>query len=207
MSATPAHSSIVESKIALRSLLKARRNRLPSSERAHKSAATCQRSLPLLQSATCVAVYSAIASELNPSELIAGLRRNGARIVFPRVTALAGIDFCEINDAAQLQPASFGLLEPSSAISPVNIGSIDAFVVPALAFDLLGNRLGWGKGHYDRTLAQNSHATRVGLCFQEQIEPSLPCEPTDQSMDWVITDSEIYQGPSRRQKPRAEDQS
>ena len=55
----------------------------------------------------------------------------------------------------------------------------------------------WGKGHYDTTLAQNPHALRVGICFQEQIEASIPCDPTDEPMDWVVSDSKVYAGRRR----------
>jgi 5-formyltetrahydrofolate cyclo-ligase len=162
-----------------------------------RNAAT--RALAKLEGRQVVAVYSPIRSEIDPGFLIEALRSRGATIVYPRVqSSTAVLEFCSVDSAEHWQPGPFGLLEPGSDATRMALADIDAFVVPALSFDPGGNRLGWGKGHYDHTLAQNSRALRVGFCFQEQIEPSLPCEPTDQSMDWVATDAKVFQGRKRQ---------
>lgn len=190
--------SSVTSKEDLRVRLRADRDKVPASWRQLLARAATNRALPYFQGRQTIAVYNAIRSELDPILLIESLRARGATIVYPRVTKCSPVlEFCKVNVADPFEPGPFGLLEPSSNAELVSIADIDAFAIPALSFDREGNRLGWGKGHYDHTLAQNSRALRVGLCFQEQIEPSLPHDSNDQSMDWVITDAMACQGRER----------
>ncbi len=166
-------------------------------DRRTKSLDACTRALPHLSGLDCVAVYHAIASELDPTSLVAELRALGVAIAYPRVRANVGLlDFCVATEN-DLAPRTLGILEPKKHISPISLHAIDAFIVPALGFDPSGQRLGWGKGHYDQTLAQYPSATRIGICFQEQIIASLPATTNDQRMDIVVTDTERYQGKPR----------
>lgn len=190
--------STVTSKEDLRLRLRANRDKVPTSWRLLLARAATKRALPYFQGRETIAVYNAIRSELDPILLIESLRAGGATIVYPRVSKSSPVlEFCKVSLADSFQPGPFGLLEPSSDAELVSIADIDAFAIPGLSFDRQGNRLGWGKGHYDHTLAQNSRALRVGLCFQEQIEPSLPHDSNDQSMDWVVTDAMAFQGRDR----------
>jgi 5-formyltetrahydrofolate cyclo-ligase len=168
--------------------------------------AATTRALPYFKGRKTIAIYNAMRSELDPILLVLALRERGATIVYPRVIpATRVLEFCRVDHADQFQSGPFGLLEPKSDAQRIDIADIDAFAVPALSFDRQGNRLGWGKGHYDHTLAQNSRALRVGLCFQEQIESSLPHDHYDQPMDWVVTDAMAFQGRTREapQEPNA----
>jgi 5-formyltetrahydrofolate cyclo-ligase len=189
---------VTTSKQELRQRLRATRDQVPAAWRGVMSHAAASRALLPLQKRQVVAVYSAIRSELDPAPLVELLRSQGVTIVYPRILDTTPVlEFCRVDRAEHLQAGHMGILEPAPDAACVALTDIDAFVIPALAFDPDGTRLGWGKGHYDHTLAQTLRALRVGLCFQEQIESSLPCEPTDQSMDWVVTDAKIYQGPDR----------
>ena len=194
------------SKQQTRLRLRAIRDQVPPSWQQLLARAATNRALPYFQGRNTIAVYHAIHSELDPTLLIESLRARGATIVYPRVRKTTPVlEFCVVESTDHFQSGPFGLLEPSNEAAPIDLALIDAFVVPALAFDRHGNRLGWGKGHYDHTLAQNSHALRVGLCFQDQIEPSLPIDSNDQSMDWVVTDAKAFQGRDREalQEPSA----
>jgi 5-formyltetrahydrofolate cyclo-ligase len=189
---------MVTSKDEIRLRIRANRDLVPASWRQLMARAATNRALPYFQGHETIAVYNAIRSELDPILLIEALRARGATLVYPRVAADSSVlEFCKVNVADQFQPGPFGLLEPSSNAELVPVADINAFAIPGLSFDRKGNRLGWGKGHYDQTLAQNTHALRVGLCFQEQIEPSLPNDTNDQSMDWVVTDAMAFQGSDR----------
>ncbi len=182
----------------LRSQLRGVRDALPTKARIAKSAAACDTALSDLSTKQCVAVYSAFRSELCPKPLIRALRSRGVNLAFPRVRRSQRVlDFCVIEDDSQLSPGALGILEPLPHLPALPLGNIEALLVPALGFDVHGQRLGWGQGHYDHTLALCPRATRVGICFQEQIVASLPCEPTDAPMDIVVTDSKRYQGDSR----------
>lgn len=188
----------VTSKQNLRLRLRATRDQLPASWRQLLASAATGRAHPYFQGRDTIAVYHAIRSEIDPTLLVESLRARGATIAFPRVRqTTAVLEFCKVGSADQFQPGPFGLLEPSSDAEVLDLAAIDAFLIPALSFDRKGNRLGWGQGHYDHTLAQNSHALRVGFCFQDQIEPSLPHDTNDQSMDWVVTDAMAFQGGDR----------
>lgn len=190
---------MVSSKQELRQRLRSVRDRIAPARREELARSAATRAFAKLSSRQVITVYSAIRSELDPRFLVDALRARGATIAYPRIHASSPVlEFVAVASDAELQTGPMGILEPASGASPIALSDIDAFVIPALSFDPNGNRLGWGKGHYDQTLAQNSRALRVGICFQEQIEPSLPCEPTDQVMDWVVTDTKVYQGRVRQ---------
>ena len=94
-----------------------------------------------------------------------------------------------------LSPASFGILEPrfelrKEAARQVRLSQLDLVVVPGLVFDSEGNRLGYGRGYYDRLLAEIPKAVpKIGLAFDCQMVATVPHEPHDQPVDWVLTES------------------
>lgn len=92
---------------------------------------------------------------------------------------------------AGLMPGSYGILEPENG-EPWPIESIDLVVVPGLAFDRRGNRLGQGAGFYDRFLAtEGFRATTCAIAFAEQMIDSVPVGPDDWPMDVIVTDHEM----------------
>lgn len=185
-------------KQALRDRLRAKRDEVPASWLGLLTRAVANRALPYFQGHETIAVYSAIQSELDPVLLVESLRARGATIVYPRVAKSSTVlEFCQVASSEEFEAGPFGILQPRADAPLVALVDIDAFAVPALSFDRQGHRLGWGKGYYDHTLAQNPDALRIGLCFQDQIEPSLPHDENDQSMDWVVTDAKAFQGRRR----------
>ncbi len=84
----------------------------------------------------------------------------------------------------QMRIGDFNILEPTS--KPYH-GPIDLVVVPGMAFDAEGHRLGRGKGYYDRFLAQYPDVPTIGLCFDFQFVAHIPTEPHDRAVQWVIT--------------------
>ena len=70
----------------------------------------------------------------------------------------------------------------------------DVLLIPGLAFSSKGERLGRGKGFFDRYLENNQQALKIGLCFEEQMASFIPREAWDKNMDLIITEKEIYQG-------------
>lgn len=95
-----------------------------------------------------------------------------------------------VSDPSELQPGAFGILEPPPDAPPA-APRFDIILVPGLAFDLRGGRLGRGKGFYDRFLS-TAEGLRVGLCFDDQIVPRIPCEPHDLRMNVLLTPSGIF---------------
>ena len=91
---------------------------------------------------------------------------------------------------AHLSPGSFGILEPATGSLFTDYDRIDLAVVPGMAFDRKGNRLGRGKGFYDRLLPLLK-APKAGICFPFQLVEAVPVEPFDTPMDYVICGSAI----------------
>ncbi len=81
----------------------------------------------------------------------------------------------------------------------VDLERIDLVVAPGLGFDRHGHRLGRGAGYYDRFLADpRVRAWRCGLCYVEQIVDAIPVTGTDQNMEWVVTDAQVFSSPDRK---------
>jgi len=113
----------------------------------------------------------------------------GKKIALPLVTG-DHLSARWISDPSGLQPGAFGIPEPSPEAPPAG-PRFDIILVPGLAFDLQGGRLGRGKGFYDRFLS-TAEGLRVGLCFDDQIVPRVPREPHDLRMDALLTPSGIF---------------
>lgn len=100
----------------------------------------------------------------------------------------------------ELQPGRWGILEPRPSRHRddrqwIDANELDLVVAPGVAFDVLGNRIGSGKGYYDRLLCQTRAACRrVGLGFESQVFDLLPAEPHDITMHYVITERTVYVG-------------
>jgi len=91
----------------------------------------------------------------------------------------------------ELSIGSYGILEPRiEKIRKTNIEDIDLIIVPGVAFDKKGNRMGHGKGYYDRLLEQ-TETTIIGLCFEFQIVEKTPTKSHDKAVDFIITESRI----------------
>ena len=92
----------------------------------------------------------------------------------------------------ELSPGTYGILEPTEEyIRPISPEEIDLIIVPGVAFDRLGSRLGFGGGFYDNFLKRlPSSTTRIALAFQLQIVEQVPCEEKDQPVDIIITGEE-----------------
>jgi 5-formyltetrahydrofolate cyclo-ligase len=101
-----------------------------------------------------------------------------------------GLDSFTIRSLEDLEEGRRGLWEPDPACAePVAASELDLVLVPGLAFDRRGWRIGFGAGLYDRFLA-GVDAPRLGLAFSLQIQPSLPVEPHDEPVDWIVTEGE-----------------
>lgn len=177
-------------KKALRDEASARRADLATSvaDSSRRMAENFLTSIPVPNGAT-VSAYVAIGDEADPAPLIAALRSRGHTIALPRVVRKSErLAFHVYEPGATLVPGVFGLSQPAPDW-PEAVP--DVLVVPLLAFDDQGNRLGYGAGFYDRTLADLRSCKKVlavGYAFAGQEAPAVPHHAGDQPLDWVVTE-------------------
>ena len=186
---------MAEAKTALRAAQVAARDGLTPEQRATATAAIVARvrSLPAWQRARCVLSYMAFGSELDLGELHRELLLQGRLLVAPRVPAQGrALELRQVADLAQdLAPSRWGIPEPQPERCPlVDPAQIDLVLVPGLAFDRWGNRLGYGAGFYDRLFQRlSSSALRVACLQDALLVDRVPAEPHDVPVDLLVTES------------------
>ena len=123
---------------------------------------------------------------------LAQSKRVAVPVVMPGTRTLA---HALISGLDQLVGGPWGLAQPdpAEAVWLPTEAQIDLVVVPGLAFDRRGQRIGWGGGYYDRFLAQ-VQTVKIGLCYDELVLDCIPSEPHDVPVDIVVAETAIYQG-------------
>jgi 5-formyltetrahydrofolate cyclo-ligase len=174
----------------------AMRRRDALADREQRSAAICERvvGLPSYVAARAIHCYLSMRSEVDTRPLIADALAHGKRVAVPVVIPKAGElshAWLESLAADALTPGVFGTFNPRN-LRPAAPGDWDLAIVPLLAFDRRGYRLGYGKGYYDRLLAV-SPSIKVGVGFADQEIDALPAEAHDVPLDWIITEREAIQ--------------
>ena len=130
------------------------------------------------QQAELIASYLPIGSEQDPAPLDAAAHRTGKRLVYPRVMGEGQMVFKLLEPGDALAPDETGIAAPPIQAETVLTNAIDLFIVPLLACDDLGVRLGYGGGYYDRQLGM-TEGFRCGLGYELQRVKQLPSEPHD----------------------------
>jgi 5-formyltetrahydrofolate cyclo-ligase len=182
------------SKATLRAAALAARDELSAAERAAAAQAIAKRGLPFeIAPGTVVAGYSPIRSEIDPAPLLRELAAQGARLALPTITARGqSLRFRAWHPNDRLLPGPLGILEPSPGAAEV---TPDIVLVPLAAFDRAGHRIGYGAGHYDRTLA-NLHKSKgfmaIGLAYAVQEVEAVPALAHDVALDCVLTDKHVF---------------
>jgi 5-formyltetrahydrofolate cyclo-ligase len=140
-----------------------------------------------LNPGTVVGGYHAHQDEADPALLLARLVEMGCAVAFPRVIKDRPLEFHHVPDGEVLEPGSFGIPEP---LSHWPRAVPDVLLVPLLAFDAHGHRLGYGGGFYDRTLAALK-VPAIGIAYAGQETDSIPHEAHDRTLDMVLTEQGI----------------
>ncbi|HKJ28568.1 MAG TPA: 5-formyltetrahydrofolate cyclo-ligase [Desulfuromonadales bacterium] len=139
--------------------------------------------------ARCLALYSAIHNEVSTDEIVGQALDSGKCLVFPRVSG-EDLEFVHIESPSELVSGAFGVKEPKSC-NLVPVEKVDLIVVPGVAFDQRGHRLGYGRGYYDRALAKcQSHCMKVGFAYDFQLVEELPATDYDETLSMLITESQ-----------------
>lgn len=145
---------------------------------------------PEINKATSFALYSAIRSELSTAPLAVELARRGMKLAYPRIAGPRQLAFHWVPSPDRLSSAGvWGIAEPAADAPAAAPGAVGIIIVPAIAFDSVGNRLGWGRGYYDAALAQHKDAIRVGFGFDLQLVEEVPAVSADAPLDLVVTES------------------
>lgn len=178
-------------KASLRRTVRAARDGLSQQARVAASAAVSGRLdvLPDVRRARTLLLYASFGSEVDVTAVATAARARGTIVCFPRVMGDQLIAVAATPLA--LRPGYRGIGEPEGAARPLD--ELDVVVLPGIAFDLVGGRLGQGGGHYDRLLARlPSHTVRIGAAHSCQLVPRVPQQLHDQPVDLVVTDRGVH---------------
>ncbi len=145
--------------------------------------------LPDFKTAEKILIYVSLGDEVDTHALIKDALELGRTVFVPKIQE-GRLTICPLYKWEDLAPGTFGILEPCEIVTEANPEEMDLIVVPGLAFDSRGHRVGYGKGHYDKLL-KLTHGYKVGLAFHEQMIEEVPNEEHDVPLDLIITDSSL----------------
>ncbi|HXE97647.1 MAG TPA: 5-formyltetrahydrofolate cyclo-ligase [Dongiaceae bacterium] len=142
--------------------------------------------------AECVALYAPAHNETDTGLILADAFQAGKRVLYPAVCGHHMV-FRRVERVEELQEGAFGILEPCQTGVDHQADEADLIVVPGVAFDLSGHRIGYGKGFYDRFLHHpGCTAHLIGLCHDFQLtDGAIPADVHDIPMEIIVTDKQI----------------
>lgn len=188
---------MMKEKDVLRSKLLAKRAQM-SPDEVWRSSRSIFRSLirePVFQKAGSICCYLSFDNEVHTHGFVLHCLKAGKTVAIPKTDKKKGILLSEFIGFNHLSPGPFGILEPDeSSYFPYDPDALDLVVIPAVALDRRGNRLGFGTGYYDKFLAQRHKSLfLVGVVHRFQLLKQLPVSSHDVPVQQVITDCEnIY---------------
>jgi 5-formyltetrahydrofolate cyclo-ligase len=127
------------------------------------------------------------ADEVDTHQFITWAFEHQKQVVVPKITN-DRISIHKITSLSECIPTTRGILEPQNDVNKISPQDIDVYIVPGLAFDVEGYRLGYGKGYYDQLLSQTTAPT-IGIAYTDQLTYKLPREPHDIPVSHIITNS------------------
>lgn len=179
-------------------------NRKAQEDKNELSQAICEKfaALPEFSSAGCVLAYIDVRTEVRTRHFLPQLLASGKRIAVPYCTNDI-LELFELENMDELVTGMYKILEPKPELRTqperrVDVRTVDLIMVPGVAFDRRGARMGHGFGYYDKLLEHaRGDAPLVALAFECQLFPEIPTQPHDIFMDRIITEQAIYQGKGR----------
>ena len=147
--------------------------------------------MPEVSAAGTVAAYYSVGTEPDTHGLIFALWKRGSYVVLPVLLPDGDLDWASYEGPDSLAPGPRGLLQPVEPVrGPGTVARADVVLVPALAVDVSGNRLGRGGGSYDRALARvGGQVPTIALIYDDELVPSVPAEPHDRAVRVVARPS------------------
>ena len=150
-------------------------------------------SLEEFSQAKNIGVYVSFKKEVETIKIIEKLLKDGKNIYSPVMDIeKERFSFAKISSLDSMIENKYGVLEPTEK-ELVDVSKIEVFLVPGAVFDLQGNRIGWGKGYYDKFFGENkTNGTKIGLFFEFQKVEAIDPESFDVKMDFIVTEKQIY---------------
>jgi 5-formyltetrahydrofolate cyclo-ligase len=138
-----------------------------------------------------VGLYAPIHNEVDTSEVLTALLAIRRAVLYPAVTGDM-MEFRRVLDPDMLRRGAYGIPEPDASCEVIDPGLADFIIVPGIAFDETGKRIGYGKGFYDRTLHHLEGTGKlIGFCYDCQVVETIVGEPHDVTMDLLITEKRV----------------
>jgi 5-formyltetrahydrofolate cyclo-ligase len=191
-------ADLAEAKRALRRVMRTAREALDAEQRVSLTVTAVERllELPAFErvEGRVFAGYVAIGGELSPAGALAFVRDQGGAVALPRVSdAPPRLRFHTLTAETRLRLGRFGLREPPEAAPEIRAGALAVMLVPGLAFDAAGRRVGFGGGYYDGVIdeARAGGAVVIGFAYDFQIVDRCPAGADDRAVDLVVTDARV----------------
>lgn len=169
-----------------------KRKQLREGEVKRKSRAICEKlvSCPEFKRARKLFFYHPANNEADCLPALKKALQLGKKVFLPRVKGktLEAVEVKGIAELKKLRKGAFGIPAPTGRA--VELSEIDLVVVPAIAFDSRGFRLGYGKGYYDSML-EKTRVEKIGLCYEQNLVERLPAEKHDERVDKIITEKKV----------------
>ena len=192
-------TAVQQQKARMRSDTRRRIDAIPAGERAAPAAELCERlrSSAHWRRSKSVLLFAPLSDEPNIRSLLELGLAEGKSVAIPGyVEASASYAAFQIRDSVHdLVPGRFQVPEPRMGCPPMALNQLDLILVPGVAFDLNGRRLGRGKGFYDRLLSE-VRGVCCGVLFEEQLVPQIPVEPHDVRLNCLVTPKRWHDVPA-----------
>ncbi len=200
---TPSGDRTERTADGLRAELRGRRSALGVDERRRADSGLARLLVDLdeLSGTGTLGTYLPTDGEIDPNLAVGPLRARGWRIALPVIGADRSMHFARWDDDAALVPNLFGIEEPAPPLEAVAVDELDVVLVPCVAVDAEGNRLGFGAGFYDRAFARPDpgpdattpprRAVLVGVVHDVQLVERIEPDPWDVPMDLIVTGSSV----------------
>lgn len=165
---------------------------IPAPERDQAATRIGETLIMMVRDAGTVMAFLSFGSELPTDQIVQALHDGGHQMALPHVEGKAVVPVAYA-PGDPLEHAAFGIREPAK-MEPIDPASIDVVLVPGLAFDARGFRIGYGGGFYDRLLPQMRPDTRrIGICFDAQVVDDVPTEEFDLPVHIIVTEQRTIQ--------------
>jgi 5-formyltetrahydrofolate cyclo-ligase len=183
-------------KAEIRKRIRGLRKTTPASACSERSAriVAALAGLDAVRDAKTVALFWPIEErhEVDLRALDASLRERGARVAYPAIHDTGEMIFGFVDDVRAMEPHPLGFLAPHMPIEAADVATdLDVIVVPAVAIDPAGHRIGYGAGYYDRALAAHPRSVTIGVAYDFQLIVEVPACDGDVRVGWIVTDRRV----------------